>query len=364
MQHFGPDKFREKENQLYHMLQGYGEGAAWDDWPIPCPEEAIAFVKEQFDRYKVPIYEEIEEILEYGPLLIMDYVNQVDPYTLFFEFSDVTNTDDWYKYTYEVPDRNGVPFELNPEELDTYTFVPGQAEAFFEAHINNPGFNQLPQFLCASIMDVHSDVLEDNYILQMYSWHGRDGTTDVANLYRRIQNRCKMPTGEINLKWANAYFDLTMWAGVLWLFGPLSRNFRRERNGITEAALDSCGEVLLYEGNIIRTGGFRKVARQPKSCYRCGTSAWCVEDTVDDEGTVRVVCEGCASAGGMRYEGATCGTKFCRYWDCPHNMYHYDDKSARMGAMRQHGQLGKKVQQYREEKLAVAMTEQQLAIGK
>jgi hypothetical protein len=363
MQHFGPDKFRDKENQLYEMLQGYGEGAAWYEWPLPCPTEAIAFVREQFERYKVPLYPEIEEILSYGPLLIMDYVNQVDPYALFFEFSDIECTQDWYNYTYEVLDKNGVVSELNPERLDTFLYVHGQAEKFFEAYINNPGFNQLPQFLCASIMDVHTDVLKDDYLLQMYSWHGRDGETDVIDLYHRLKNRCKMPNGEVNLKWANAYFDLTMWAGVLWLFGPLSRGFRQEHNGITEAALESMGEVLLYEGTIYRTGQFRKVARQPKSCYRCGTSAWCVEETVDDDGAIRVICESCATAGGASYDGATCGTKFCRYWDCPNNLYHYDDKAARMGAMRKHGQLGKKAQQYREERVAVAATEQQLAIG-
>jgi hypothetical protein len=134
--------------------------------------------------------------------------------------------------------------------------------------------------------------------------------------------------------------------------GPLGRDFRLSFSDVTETAL-FYGECIMYDGEVISPQFYRMVERTPRSCYKCGISGWCIELTMDDHGAPRYICEGCVSRGFKPRNGATCGTKFCKYFQCPHNVYFNAGTAAMRDVMRTHGQLGRAAEDRRALRSAV-----------
>lgn len=346
-----------KEDHFFQKLESFGE-AIFDRQIRWAPKEARDFTKSQYERFNIPVPFGYEFLYEYGVALVHTYLNYMDPYALYWELSDVELTSDWEKYTYEfvqdtVVDRG--PVELDPEKLETFRFVPGQAEKFFEEYISKPGFGSLPQFLTASIADFHEDFVNDTVSADWFS------ADDMGSeMWRKVEGLCT-ENGEINHIKVKAYFDLSLWAGALWWFGPLSREFRISFSDLQETAIME-GEAIVYEGEVLGPKYYRKVLRPPQSCHRCGLDAWCVEDTIDDSSIARLICEGCLSKDMPRYDGATCGSKFCKYFSCPYNSW-YQNPTGHMGAMRNTGQLAAKAREAAQVREALMPSERKLING-
>jgi hypothetical protein len=334
MQHIGPEKRIDSESQLFYaMNEGYS-GVVWD-YPNPrSPPEGVEFVKSQFERFNVKVPPEISPILSFGLNLLIVASESIDPYMLFCGYSDVECTLKQHMYTYEIKEDSGRVFEARPEDLEVYVWDPDQSKQFFEEHINIPGVANLPYYIRSTIEHAQ-DLLAEN--LYEYGDEG-DRFTSPRDLAKKIEELC-----EGNLAWVEAYFDLSIWAGVLWLLGPLSARFRFEYSDIVNQAMTH-SEILLYQGSIYTPHEYIRTDRLPQSCYKCGLSSYCVERTLDDEGVFRMICEHCSSQGALRFQGATCGQRFCKYFECHYNLYYNDVNASRMG-MRSYGQLAQKVAQ-------------------
>lgn len=327
-----------KELQLIRVAECYGEGAIFFAYR-DVPRILVEFIHQQYKRYRIPLTHDIEE---YMPVLAgalsLELVDYYDPYSLFWDFSDVSYTNEWLNYAYDIRLAGGSIVECEPELIETYRFIPGQAEWFFNEHIVKPGLKSLPPELRSLPPDVIRDYQEGHhYPHGLYFNHAFPCNEEVNDM---LDKACLNEDGSVNLAKQWAYWDISMWSGMMWLLGPLSRDFRANYSEITECALQY-GECIIYDGVVVNPTNYRRHERQVQSCYKCGISAWCTEQTMDSDGVMRLICEGCLSKGMPRLPGTSCGTKFCRYWECPHNA-NYMDRNAMRGEMNKHGQLAKK----------------------
>jgi hypothetical protein len=340
MPRFGEEVDYDKEDQLFKMMD-YGNGAVFYDYRY-LPKDAAEFVVSQFRRFNVPLPPQISPLTLLGPALAASVVDYYDPYILFWEFSDVMYTDEWCNFTYDIYDVRGNCTEADPSQLETYRFMPGNAERVFEQWMQKPGLKELPNYLTPYMRDATTDYFDGNhYPYPLYNVADYPSPEQLSFLVERACTNKE--TGEVNDKWIDAYYDLVQWAGMLWMFGPPSREFRRENSEIFEVCL-GYGECILYDGVVINPKFYKRTERVPLSCYRCGVDAWCVDATLDVNGVARNICEGCLTKGMPRIEGCTCGTKFCKYFECPHNQWHGKDAAGLRDVMRTHGQLAKKAE--------------------
>lgn len=325
------------------MSDGWDAGA-FDICFNSMPPDAVGFVKEQYERFGVPVPPGGEFLYSYG-LFIMKYVlAELDPYLLYWEFSDVIRNDDWSNYTYEIVGDDGrVLYEADPESLETYSYT-GAGTAFFEKFIAMPGLEAMPAWGMQTVKDTSSDFLNGDLWGYFYEFDGKN-SIEHTEVVSKLESICTRD-GVYNDKMFNAYLDLSLWAAVLWWFGPLSRAFRETISEIHYVTY-RYGECIVYDGNVLSPENYRKLPRPVESCYKCGRGTWCVERTLDDNGIPRLICEGCLTEGMERHDGATCGTKFCKYFQCPHNSW-YNDAAGQMSGMAKHGQLGQRAQRARE----------------
>ena len=339
MKMFRKDKaYDDKVDQLFQRMVDMGTHHFHGE--VPYPDNADVFITDQFNRFKMPIDNSIKDLLLYANASIVYMVAYYNPYVMFDEFSDVTFTDDWSKYTYEVFDEGSVARETDPESTETYKFIPGQAERFYEEHYNKPGLNNLPMSLSGSIRDAGTDIMDRLDYEDIFSGvFVEKNSPSVYSMFHRLEEFCKDVGYDDPLQVSQYYLDVALWAAALWFFGPYGRAYRSSLCDITSIAL-SQGECLLCYGEAISPNYFRRLERATYSCYLCGVDAWCVEPTLDDSGSLRYICEGCSSEGidGL-FAGATCGTRYCKYFECPHNLYsHHGDNAVREG-LKHTGQL-------------------------
>ena len=333
------NSYADKEDVLYRLLYESGEEMYSG---MKLPEDAALFVQDQYNRFKIYLDQSIQLITYMGPGIAIQNIQQTDPYLIFSEYSDITLSEDWMNYTYEVT-YDGESFEeINPEEIETYKYMPGNAQKFFDYYIAQPGFENLPEQITYPTHETLGLILDESselYVpLETYPCN-----LDIVLLYKKLQDVFKNPDGSLDSRRIDACTDLSLWAGTLWFYGPYSRYLRNLCCPITNTALKT-GEAVLYAGTVLHPKCYRKIARPPKSCYKCGIDAWCVEATIDDFGHSRFICEGCSCAGIDPYEGATCGARFCKYFNCPHNSYYQEGAGAMREGMRATGQLSAKAE--------------------
>lgn len=341
----------EKVDHLFTRLEDGWDGAIWTDGGSRVAYEAETFVADQFNRFKIPIPPDSPEILTFGSILVANMVNFHDPYFMFWGTSDVLYTDEWSKYVYEIID-DGERYEADPEYLDVFRKTDRGAENFFNEYIAKPGYKALPAHIKHSIDDIMFDVGEGLWL----SYSGVDYNLLLARLHNYALRSGLAKDEEEAAVRADAYIDLSIWAGVLWVLGPFSREQRIATCEVTETVLQH-GEAVIYRGAILDPSYYRRIERQPASCHQCGVQAWCIEQVMTPDGSIRFICEGCATRGMERFNGATCGTKFCKYFDCPHNLYHQKGTAAVRNYMNKQGQLGQKAAAGRKA-IEAAMVEQ------
>lgn len=289
------------------------------------------FMAEQFERFKVPLTQKAGEgLLAFAAGVITHVLGSTDPYVMFWETTDVVMTEDWCKFAYQLSD-GSYDFEIDPETLETFEYRPGLDEKFFSEALVMPGLEALPYSLGEYVQDAiwcHGEVTPR----ELLSGEAADELEELCSFRDEHGVLC------IDEKKTYAYFELSCWAAVLWALGPLGKRWRYHASPIHRACYDH-GSCIIHDVSIYDPTSYIKLERDPRSCYVCGVSAWCVEITQDGDVT-RNICEHCLnSAFGDPRNLTMCGTKQCHHVACPNHLAHTNAKDGYWMSVRGGGQL-------------------------
>jgi len=323
--------YHDRQDQIYDWVSNGGEGLMGLHL-TSVPDAAIDFAVSQYARFNVPVNGELIEVISSSiskAFFLVDYWN---PYTLLHGISDVNCTNDWADHTYEVyngNEFNGHSSEADPEVLETFTYVPGQAEEFFNYCLSHPGIDGMPYGVGHDLRGVLFE-------------HDQEIWEDLSpEAEKELYRVCSVENAEgkivVDRNRLDAYIELAAWAGFLWIAGPLGRAFRMSHHEIMDCAA-TYGECILSSGCIIPPTHYRRIPRPPRSCYRCGVQTWCVEPTQVDESSC-FICEHCLYGTLPNFGGANCGTKFCKFSVCPNHPLHHMGQAGVTESLRTSGQL-------------------------
>jgi hypothetical protein len=267
------------------------------------PQEATDFILTQFDRFGIPYPP--QELLDYCLITVWNVMVYRDSYLWVSDITDLTYTDDWMKYTYEMKDLDGETIECDPEKLETFRHLPGNDEKSFLEILAKPGL----------------DSVDYGYLFtdELLGESGGDTVFDSLSP-RALQELRDIAQGRSESMYPFA--DIASWAALAWILGPYGKEFRDLYVSVAEACY-AYGECILYEGCIYTPKQYKVHLRAPQSCIVCGLDSWCVELVVID-GVSRYMCEHHVNGGKTEHE-FLCGTKFCRHVECPHHPRHGKD---------------------------------------
>jgi hypothetical protein len=324
----GGEKQWEKETSLYDWVHnnGYGLTGLQGREDLPC--DLIAFCESQYLRFNVPVPP--EEVIRTGAWASHYYLDFEDPYAYLCGLSDVHATDDWANFAYEVTVDEKI-HEANPEQLESFTFVPGGDVEVFNECIAKPGLAALPYSVGDAIDEIlwgdhcSNDPLYEDISADNREWLIKQCGDEVSKI---------MP-----------YFQLSAWAAFLWFIGPPGRVFRYQYHDIFFAASRS-GYAYLYEGMLISGEHVKRLARSPESCVNCGLGSWCV-DLAHIDGVTRHMCERCLNGSVPLHQRANCGTRSCRFTECPHHC-EFGKEDALYRTLSGSGQLSRLAEQKRQ----------------
>lgn len=312
----GPARIYQHRQSLHDMVENNGCGYTGLTECPELPDDCFTFVKSQFARFNVPFPEEVWQIYERAVQAVCYYIDYTDPYSILLNLSDISFTDHWQKFTYEFRGDNA-PEEGDPEQIETFAFVPGQAEHWFNHMLANPGLQAIPHDIGKGIE------------MEVECW-----LENVQEEWQEWEPIVQICAGNIK-----PYMELASWAIFVWIIGPMGRDWRMDTNALFDACITH-GEAVLHEGTVIGPRDFKKVQRPPQSCHTCSLDAWCTE-IIEVDGVSRYICEYCLNGGRALYPEANCGSRICKYVACPrHPLYSRNDPTnALYGMMRQQGGL-------------------------
>lgn len=299
----GEPKHYYQEASLHDWVNNSGYGIIGLQDYMEVPGEAIEFCFSQYDRFGIP--RPPKDVVQLGAWCALWAIDVIDPYLLFCGVSNVELSDEWQKYTYEITDLNNKLHEADPEHLETFIEVPGKDEFMFNDLIQKPGLDALP---CGA-GDLFRDVMEGH----TYTAEPVYSMMSEASL-KWMTDMCTDELGDRDMVKFRAFFELSAWAGFLWLAGPLGREFRYNHHEIFHQAMTN-GEAVLYDCFVLSFDSYKKVHRPPQSCAECGLDSWCVE-LVHLNGVTRFLCERHLNGDLPLYGDANCGSKFCKAVEC------------------------------------------------
>ena len=382
-----------KEMSLYDWVSGSGFGLSGISRPQELPKEMYQFMVDQYARFNVPV--PTKNILLEAAWSTFFTVDYCDPYALLMGLSDVEVTEEWAHHTYDIVMGDGQIQEADPELLETYRLVPGQDRVMFEKIMSNPGLQYIELGTVGDLieeslsgamysdddaymrvddadrkwLDIHCPPFTDPILkpqmnveieipMESEKYHVEIETCKPnLHLYKKYLEGTRYKGMEIfdrpdvqnyfNLEIQNEqahqtrmnYFRLGAWAALAWLVSPYPK--AKEFRELCWDMFYSCyrtGECVLYAGTFLKKDSYRKLSRPVKSCYACGVASWCVELTTL-HGVNRPICEHHLNGELPKIAPVTCGTKVCRFAECPHHPYH-GMKDARGLAYRNTGALG------------------------
>lgn len=320
-------EYDEFSDQLWEYCNNSYEGVM-GFYPGMVPPECLDFCASQYKRFSVPMPS--EEVIQAGASAGFWYVDGYDPYLILSGICDVVYTSDWNEYAFELVDSKGNAWEVSMNGIETFAHQPGVDEDTFNEMLAKPGLDAI-EFL-------HGEDLRE----MLFDNAGYYPSLDLSEeSERHLNGLCQNPDGSISAKKYQAYFELAAWAALAWIVGPPGRDYRYSHHEIFGAAI-SYGECILVEGEVITPERYRRLSRPPKSCFRCGISAWCVDLVVRDGISSSYLCEHCLNAGMPPSQLATCGTKMCHLTKCPYHPYHHLGTAGMHASRRNFGQLGAK----------------------
>jgi len=323
-----------KEDSLWEWINSSGQGVMGFEFGS-IPDECFNFCLTQYARFGVPMSPELHEVITVGGSASFYFADVIDPYALFEGVSDVNMTQDWAYVAYKIfdprfPDKRS--YEPRGEQVETFVFMPGQAEEKFNFHMARPGLDALPEHHGFGIRDVLSgDYRGDEGIFESVSNAGEAAIIEACTVVG--------PDGApiVDQRRVESYFELAAWAAYLWLIGPESRDWRMYRHEVMQTAINY-GECLIVDHEFISPKYYSKFDRPPQSCYLCGVQSWCVEHTQIMNHT-GFICEACSNFDMPKSGVTNCGTKFCTFSPCPNHPYHHLGEKGAFAATREKGYL-------------------------
>lgn len=338
MTHYGPERhYDEKTEQLQDWLDAYNlnDCGIMGITQEMITDECWSFILGEFARFNIPVTKEIMPALEMGVMGAMHVIDAIEPYSLFYQVTDVTITNHWCQFTYEIRDDDGRVFEANPESLETFSLAPGMSIGFVNYARSHPGLKAFPSGFGYTI---------ESYLRGDIT--GEDALDILdATVYLELVKLCREPNGDINKEKMYGYLFIAAWAAVVWLASPDAESLRTSLHDIF-AAVHEFGECILYEGVVMDPTRYRKIERLPGTCIKCGVNAWCAEHTFEG-GEMHYICESCLY-GSLNIAGADCGTKRCKYVGCPNHPAHSTSPDAQYLYFKQRGQLAANVDHARQ----------------
>jgi len=345
----GGAKEYEQETSLHDYINNMGQGMLGIPDKDHIPNDMLQFVITQFQRFAIPYNKDIEDVLRVGCYAMIWIFDYIDPYLFLADTSDVGITSDWSKHQYVI--NNGdTSFYAETENLETFAFKENQDLVNFNHHMANPGIEQLPHGISEHLeMILEGDYGGDYLEMILEGDYGGDYLDQLTNgkAEEALKDLCRNEDGTINFKKFKGYFHLSSWAAYCWMIGPYGREWRYTFHDIFYECR-KYGEALVYEGGLIGKEYYTKLPRAPQSCSICNLDAWCVEVS-QISGRTEYACEKCLNGAVPLYNGATCGTKACRFAECPNHPNH----GQLHGTYLAHKEAGRLTSMVRQDRLSI-----------
>lgn len=323
---FGVDP-EEIEDARRDFGQDYYESGFFGNYDYESPDvpvDCYNFVKSQYGRFNIRLFDGIDEVIKASSNIVLYVVNHVSPYHLFFGGSDVSCTSDWSSHTYFLYNA-----ELNPEEIETFEYVGGIAQEAFVHCMSNPGLSKLP------------DGIGDEIKFYMDEWQEHTDAPIENSLsveaMRELERNSVDSNGNFHPKIFDNYFKCAAWAVYTWLMSPEGQRWLCTHNDALSTAYEY-GECILHHGYVYPPSAYKKIARPPKSCVKCGITAWCAEESLED-GVITYICEGCTNGDLPPMAPYMCGTKMCRFTECHHHPFYSEGGTSINYMQKYYGQL-------------------------
>lgn len=305
------DVYHEKDSILYeydwnNRVLGYA--------PPNTSHTLRQFVESQFVRFNVPLFDFMPELIETTWAVVAYTFDNVDPYLLYTGYSLAHIDSQEYLRVYIV---DGV--ELPPTGVETFSFNKNLYNDYMEA-LSSPALSNLPWGA--------GEIIED-YLF------GDPGDTHVF-YSMSVEAQQKLLTVLETMDSIEHLFRLVAWSCVVWLMSEDGQVYLAQNDDIT-SAVSKYGEAILHVGSVFTPEEYTYDNRPALSCVVCHKRVWCATDTLEN-GIVTSMCESCSSHG-MRLVEYGCGSKFCKYWQCPSHSHHHLGNQGVNGYYRAHGQL-------------------------
>jgi len=345
----------ENEQALWEWVNSSGNGVIGLSYKEELPTEMLQYVASSLGAWGMPYDKRMDEVVSMGAWASYWHLDISDPYAWFFQVSCVNYSDNWNKYAYEIYDSySKTHYEADPEKLETFSVAdPSQQQEVYADMIEDA--RRFHERSLAGEVGPREDIL---HTLPNSSGYEIEGLLDDGCLFESgpINSICD---NEVRAQieaflaehFGGATDDLTYdylhkaaWAAFVWLVGPPGQQWRVDNHDIFYLAHRQLNrEVIMYDMSCIEQENYRRLPRAPKACVACGLDSWCVEMT-QISGTTRYMCESCLNGKEVLFEQAHCGTKICRYVNCPNHPEH-GQEGAMLGTLRNHGQLMARTQQ-------------------
>lgn len=327
----GPErKPFEQQLSLADWCNETGNGVIGYQSPADLPEEMFDFIDSQFKRFGIPVIPDgklFRDITGWGAFAAYYYVDSINPYALLTSgISDVDWSDLGHTHAIDVINTwKNTRKEADPDLLEIFTPVEGQSENFFNHAMAHPGLDALPYNMGEEIKWI------------LFDYYGGPEDCCDSTALAALQELCVID-GVFERKRYHAYFELAAWAAMLFMAGPPGRDWRVANHDVFWLCHTE-GMAILYDLSFIPREYYEIYEREPQSCCVCGLNSYCVE-LVFIEGVNRFMCEKHLNGDLPLYNGATCGTKVCKFVNCHHHPAH-GQYNAQTNVLRATGQIFK-----------------------
>lgn len=335
----GEAKYYEKEeHSLYEWTSQSGFGIIGYCGRDQLPQKCIDYCMSAFPFFGLSNHPTLEEVARIGAFCTYWVIDIGNPYALFMGVSDVDYTEDWQKYTFEIKDpyRDRI-IEANPELLETYRWVPGQAEREYTEILRRGGewfeqWRRQKEANFSSILDTLPIGIGSEIQCHLDGDWGESAHEQLDD-HVVLKKLHEVSGGDVKLQMT--YFEVAAWAAFLWMAGPEGRDWRNCHHDIFHMCAND-GVAFMYDQNFVEKENVVAMSRPPQSCVVCGLDSYCVE-MAHISGVTRYICEKHLNDEPV-FEGATCGAKICRAVICPHHPLHGRDNGL-MEQLKKTGQL-------------------------
>lgn len=316
-----------------------------DQGMVEVPEVMKQFIDHILqDREGINLPEPLKgEFLQTISYIALRYIDWWDP-RFALMYSNIAETSDWCRNTYLLERYTTEGRERGPiqkdeiEKLETYAHVEGQDESYFNEFYYHSKFRYaMFEGPCEILADYTREMLRGgDFSFYVNEWEHEESDAQLTELFYDEHGKAKIYLNENGeTEHREGYYtgsrkdevtliehvvEVSVCAALVWFCSPMARRFRVDNHELFWCA-DRYNEFVMFDYNIYGPDEYEKLPMKPSCCNLCGLDAYCVELVHGIGGQTIQVCNGCLSKNRPPMPRATCGTKFCKHIECPHNKY-------------------------------------------